>query len=548
MLLSVSVLARPASSPASKDKSVKLGEYVVYNGNVNAAGKPEGKGTLEVTVTRNGEAIGKDVVKGTFAPDNDYIQDAEVTFASGWKFKGEMVCSLRSDNSFIEYGLQNGYIMILDPVTEFKFAGIEYARGWDVFTDEDIIKFLPVLSADKTQKNIVTIQRQLPSQDVTVTIPEFTTYLNYAFFNWVTDAKETPEDVKSQAKYWFDELENPKFNPKASYLPQVLIKPLSMKCFNSQPGSYYVKVNMKISNVDNAWWASREICPVPLHEYWKPEITNFAVTFQDGTVIEPYNNPAQSNEVKALTVKIPGRDTDEFTYVPVIPKCSEGHILHMKVKRDGMDFDMKGTTCDERPQISYKNSNGDSYEGTGGFGQPGWQNEHMSWIFKTFYLPSTIDTQAWNSRFGAYTGKWKRASGRIEEWKGGSNITAEKKQADADDKALTKLLQPYYKKYGKKNVDIFMKQSLGFIQVGMSFNMINELFNNKNSTIRRVARHDDENAPYMLLQTRNATYAEVLSYGRGVKFYAITYRDRNMNKRVVYRFYVRNGKVVGIGR
>lgn len=588
----------------AKPKPVKMGEYIEYSGNVNEEGQPEGKGTLEVTITKNGLPIGKDVITGTFTPGSTIVPDAEITFASGWKFKGGMSYRIRESYDLIAYNLQAGYLLAFDPNTNRA---------------DMVMKLLPVGVKNDTN---VYLQRSLPSNESTISVPMFHIFSPANYYDWLntiastTAVNQVPvandadanqqkiDDLKkkrNEYEYFLNnrvsgmdpaffqqqiaiidkqiaELEEknstagnatnteggensetlpfPKemtsslFSRQANSAPAQFIYPLRMDDFESC-GSFYFVLSATIKSIDESKWGTGDwgqdsptgafksigINLDDIHEFWALDYYGFTLHFEDGTELGNCDYQEAQDEY-AISVKIPDRDNDEFIYTPTrgSDMFDTGCILSMKVKRDGIDFEMKGKarTSGHDCQVNYKNANGDRYEGTG-FLLKDSSYDYLHWVFQTYYMPNPINTKALESSFWPVTGTWKRANGKAEEWYESTNRTAKQEEKKANEQGLVKALPPFYQKYGKANVDQFV---YGDPTTGMSIAMIRDLVYTKNQYIRKKI-------PYTILSKRAPSVSEAIKYGSGIEVYRLGSTSGIYND-VYYAFvlYVRNGKVV----
>ncbi len=112
-------------------KKIKYGEYVYYDGKAKKD-MPEGLGILHAYVG-TAENDGKQVMlwedlSGIFAPDG-IVTDANITFASGWEFKGALKYDVAADGSCVSYTLTDGQLDILNAYPLLAYTPIDGQPG-----------------------------------------------------------------------------------------------------------------------------------------------------------------------------------------------------------------------------------------------------------------------------------------------------------------------------------------------------------------------------------------------------------------------------------
>ena len=369
-------------------------------------------------------------------------------------------------------------------------------------------------------------------------------------------ATGTESDNSREPLPFPEEMTSSLFSSQANFDPDRCIYPLNMDDFTSC-GSYKFMFNAEIRSMNGSNWGSLGdssesafksigINLGDIYEFWTLDSYEFLIQFKDGTQVGKCNYPENEN-VYAVTVTIPARETDEFIYTGSAPY--EG-VLLMKVKRDGIDFELNNRDGNanfyrHNYQVNYKKANGDRYEGRAHFQQNSSDN-NQNWILKTLYMPKTINAETWESSFTPYTGTWKFANGKTEEWKEGINMAVQREiqkakekklqeEKKANEQGLAKALPPFYQKYGKANVDQFV---YGVPTVGMSLAMIRDLVYSKNQYIRAKS-------PYTLLLQREITVSEAIKYGSGTQVWRLGFTSGYYNDvYFMWILYVRNGKVV----
>ncbi len=147
-------------------KKIKYGTTIVYSGKAKKD-VPTGEGEL---MTMQGKVV-LDHLKGIFG-EGSTVTNAELTFASGWKFTGELSYEVQPDGSRVDYTLTSGEISVQSitdelsvnetiiqilPDNPLKLARLPKLDGCELQTEGAYFKVKP---EDVTDENIAPLKKQ----------------------------------------------------------------------------------------------------------------------------------------------------------------------------------------------------------------------------------------------------------------------------------------------------------------------------------------------------------------------------------------------------
>lgn len=154
-------------------KKIKYGTTVLYNGKAKD-NQPLGVGELS---TLQGKTV-LDLLKGTFTQEGT-VDDAELTFASGWKFTGQLSYEVQPDGSSVTYVLKSGDLRMVSmtaelaveektvqvvPETPLRLTRLPKADGCGLTTDGTYFNIAPSLVTEEntsplTQRDLGTLAK-----------------------------------------------------------------------------------------------------------------------------------------------------------------------------------------------------------------------------------------------------------------------------------------------------------------------------------------------------------------------------------------------------